>query len=105
MKLNAIIGCLLLAGCAHSIHEVQTSDFMPAAPMASGKMVTSQSEQLVILGLTGNVDYVTEAYAKLMRACPNGDISGITTQFSTSLGFFSWHNKILMQGLCLDSKS
>ena len=92
---------LLLAGCAHSIHEVHVSDFSPAAAIESGDMVKADSEQFVLLGFVGNTDYVDQAYAKLMRTCPNGRIAGITTQYSTALGFFSWHNKILMQGLCL----
>ena len=32
----------------------------------------------------------------------HGRIEGITTQISTSLGFFSWTNKVLMKGFCFN---
>ncbi|MFS4460970.1 hypothetical protein [Bdellovibrio sp. HCB2-146] len=104
MKFLGLLSFLFLASCAHSIHEVQTSDFIPSAPIEAGEMVKASTEQFVVLGFVGNTDYVDQAYHKLMSACPNGAISGITTQYSTSLGFFSWTNKILMQGLCLPKK-
>lgn len=101
MKKILLASLLFLSGCAHSVHEVHTSDFLPATPIESGEMVKASTEQFVILGFVGNTDYVNQAYAKLQGACPEGVITGITTQYSTSLGFFSWHNKILMQGLCV----
>lgn len=101
MKIPILILAFALSGCAHSIHQVHTSDFSPGAPIQSGDMVKGQSEQFVILGFTSETEYVNRAYQNLMNACPNGTITGITTQYWTSLGFFSWTNKILMQGLCL----
>lgn len=98
-----LAGLLGLAGCAHSIHEVHTSDFIPGVPIESGEMVKGYAEQFVIMGFTSETDYVDSAYKKLMAACPNGAITGITTQISTSLGFFSWTNKALLQGLCVRS--
>ncbi|AHZ85948.1 hypothetical protein AB1A81_01485 [Bdellovibrio bacteriovorus] len=105
MKALGLSLFLFLASCAHSIHEVHTSDFAPAAPIESGEMVKAYSEQFVIFHFIGNTDYVDEAYNKLMRACPQGQVTAITTQYSTSLGFFSWTNKILMQGLCLPNQA
>ena len=99
MKMTALLFVLALAGCAHSVHEVHTSDFIGSA-ITSGRVVKASTEQFVVLGFVGQTDYVESAYLKLMNACPEGVISGITTQYSTSLGFFSWTNKILMQGLC-----
>ncbi|XGC82402.1 hypothetical protein ACES2L_07925 [Bdellovibrio bacteriovorus] len=101
MKALFLISLLFLGACAHSVHEVHTSDFTPSAPIESGTMVKAYSEQFVVFYFTGNTDYVDQAYYKLMDACPGGAVSGITTQYTTSLGFFSWTNKILMQGLCL----
>lgn len=101
MKILGLLLFLSLASCAHSVHEVHTSDFIPGAPIEAGDMVKASTEQFVILGFTKQTDYVDQAYHKLMAACPKGSISGITTQYSSSLGFFSWTNKILMQGLCL----
>lgn len=104
MKGLALLSFLFLASCAHSIHSVQTSDFIPSAPIEAGEMVKASSEQFVVFWFASETNYVDQAYHKLMAACPNGAISGITTQYSTSLGFFSWTNKILMQGLCLPKK-
>lgn len=101
MKIAFLGLFLFLCSCAHSVHEVHTSDFKPAFPIESGKMIKASSEQFVIMGFVGQTNYVDEAYQKLMQQCPSGVISGITTQYSTSMNFFSWTNKILMQGLCL----
>ena len=103
MKIWALSILILLTGCAHSVHHVHTSDFNPGTPLESGDMVKASSEQFVILGITNQTQYVDQAYQKLMQACPQGMITGITTQYSTALGFFSWTNKILMQGLCVRS--
>lgn len=101
MRVLGLLLLLLLASCAHSIHEVHTSDFLPGTPIESGEMVSARSEQFVIMGFVGDTNYVDEAYQSLMRACPQGALTAVTTQYSTSLGFFSWTNKILMQGLCI----
>jgi len=103
MKIQFLaLGALIaLSGCAHSVHEVHVSDFMPKKSIEAGEMVKGQAEQFVVMGFVDNTLYVDQARARLMQACPQGDITGITTQFSTSLGFFSWTNKILMQGLCI----
>lgn len=101
MRLLAIALACAVSGCAHSIHEVHTSDFLPAAQLTSGKVVKAKAEQFVVMGFTGETNYVNIAYKQLMGKCPDGAITGITTQLSTSLGFFSWTNKVLMQGLCI----
>jgi hypothetical protein len=90
-----------IGGCAYSVHQVHVSDFdAPYRSVKSGKLVRASAEQFVILGFTDNTDYVDQAFKVLQKRCPKGRISGITTQYSTALGFFSWTNKILMQGLC-----
>lgn len=91
----------VLSGCAHSVHEVHVSDFLPAKATEGGEMIRAQSEQFVVMGFTDNTRYVDDARKKLISACPQGAVTGITTQYSTSLSFFSWTNKILMQGLCV----
>jgi hypothetical protein len=78
------------------------SDFLPHEQFTSGKWITAEASQNVIFWFVQQTNYVNEARAKLIAQCPNGDIQGITTRYSTSLGFFNWDNKIHMQGLCLD---
>ena len=86
--------------CAHSIHLVHATPFEQSHSEAkSTRIIEARSEQQVIFYFAFNTDYVDEAYAKLQSQCP-GKIEGVTTQFSTSLGFFSWTNKILMKALC-----
>ena len=90
-----------LGGCAHSVHQVHMGDFSTAESFTAGTWIDATASQNVIMGFVQNTDYVNEARAQLISKCPNGDIQGVTTRYSTSLGFFNWDNKIFMQGLCL----
>lgn len=101
MKYGLILLALFLGGCTYSIHDVYVSDFNPYVPLERGDIVKASAEQFVIMGFVGQTNYVDEAYHKIMDECPGGTVEGITTQLSTAHGFFSWHNKILMQGLCV----
>ncbi len=96
-----IFATALATGCAHSIHQVQTSDFSPMRPIESGQMIKGDAEQFVIFGFVSETEYVNQAYQQLLSACPQGNVTAITTQLSTKLGFFSWTNRALMQGLCV----
>lgn len=100
MKLFFVTALLALSGCAHSVHEVYVSDFGSYQKLEQGTMVKASAEQFTVMGFIRETNYIDEARRKLMAQCPSGEISGISTQFSTSLGFFSWTNKVLMQGLC-----
>ena len=86
-------------GCTHSIHLVHTNSFDQSLVLGKPKQIEAQSEQHVILWFAYNTNYVEEARELLQKQCLGGRIEGITTQFSTSHGFFSWRNKI-MKGLC-----
>lgn len=101
MKTILVALALGLSGCAYSVHQVHVSDFKPGVPLERGEVVKAKSEQFVIMGFARESNYVDSAYQDLQTKCPNGTITGITTQFSTDLGFFSWTNRILMQGLCI----
>jgi hypothetical protein len=91
----------LLSACTHSLHISHVSDFAPTyAELSKGKLVQARAEQFVIMGFVTNTNYVNEAYVKLMSTCP-GSIQGITTQYATDHGFFSWTNSVEMQGLCV----
>lgn len=101
LKALLITSLLTLSGCAHSVHQVHSSDFLPYASIESGTVVKGYGEQFTVLGMVDETHYVNQAYQRLIANCPNGSITGITTQISTSLGFFSWTNKALMQGICV----
>lgn len=91
------IGILVLSGCAHSVHQYSVN----SSDSRTGRLVTANSEQFVVLGFVSDTKYVDQAFDRLKSQCPNGRIDGINTRYSTSLGFFSWTNKILMRGYCL----
>ena len=100
-KLVLLILLFTLGSCAHSVHEVHIGDFETQEAFTAGKWIKAEAEQHVILGLVYDTDYVNIARNRLIEKCPKGDIQGVTTRYSTSLGFFNWTNKIFMQGLCL----
>jgi hypothetical protein len=78
------------------------SDFSPSYQgYTNGKIVKARTEQFVILGFASDTNYVDEAYKKIQTECPTGDLQGVNTQYSTSLGFFSWTNTIDLKALCL----
>jgi len=91
-----------LSACTHSLHVAHVSDFSPTfKKYTEGELIFSRAEQFTVMGFVGQTDYVDQAYHQLIRQCPKGNIQGITTQYSTSHGFFSWTNIIEMQGLCV----
>ncbi len=94
---------LLASGCAYSVHQVYVSDNIPFAALENGEVVKGQGEQFVIFSFTFDSDYVEKARQDLISNCPKGRLTSITTQHSTSLGFFSWTNKVLIQGLCVSN--
>lgn len=89
------------SACSHSIHLVHTGGFDARVKPGVGKVIQARSEQFNIMGFKFDTLYVEEARRELLAQCPNGQIEGITTQYSTSHGFFSWTNKILMKGICI----
>jgi len=93
---------LTLAGCTHSLHIAHVSDFSPTyKAYTGGELVKATAEQFSFLGFTDNTDFVDVAYKKLQNSCEGGSIQGITTQYATAHGFFSWTHSIQMQGLCV----
>src|SRR5579884_1654095 len=95
----------LACGCSYSVHEVNAAGFAPADPAPPGaprhaERIESRAEQDVVLGVVDNTDYVDEAYAALLAQCP-GDVVGLSTRISSSLGFLSYTNVVQMRALCL----
>ncbi len=96
-----IFSTIAFAGCAHSLHMTHVSDSaLSHAEYSKSKAIEARSEQFSFLGFTTDTDYVDQAYSKLAKSCPNGSIEGITTEYSTDLGFLSWTNIVNMRGLC-----
>jgi hypothetical protein len=107
--MRALVGIALAAlalgatGCTYSMHEVAASGYaaMPTGgPPRQAEWIHSHGEQSVILGITDNTDYVDRAYAQLLGECP-GEIVGLNTRYSTSLGFLSFKNVVEMRAMCL----
>lgn len=101
-RLTLALFLVFATGCTHSLHMAHVSDFSPAfKPYSSGELVKSQGEQFTVMGFVTETEYVDVAYKKLLSSCSGGTVQGITTQYSTSHGFFSWTNYVEMQGLCV----
>lgn len=97
-KSLALLSFLFLGACAHSVHLYKVDN-----STQTGQLIESQSEQFVVMGFTQDTNYVNQAFDKLKAQC-HGRIEGINTRYSTSLGFFSWTNKIRMRGYCTAQK-
>jgi hypothetical protein len=102
-KLLSLLIILSLNACAYSTHLVHVGGFDKHSSLKSGKVVSAETEQFVILGFKQDINYVDNAYQNLQNKCKGGSISGITTTHSTDLGFFSWTNRIRMRGRCYRS--
>jgi hypothetical protein len=99
-SLSALI--ILLSACTHSLHLSHFSDFGPSyAAFQKGTWIKAEEEQFVIMGFITQTDYVNLAHKKLMDQCQDGTIQSIQTEYYTDHGFFSWTNRVRMQGLCL----
>jgi hypothetical protein len=101
LRALVLLSALVSFGCAHSIHQVHVSDFRPAEAIEAGEVVKAKAEQFSVLGIVQETNYINVAYQELQNKCRGGEVTGITTQLSTSLGFLSWTHKVLMQGLCV----
>jgi hypothetical protein len=106
MKLGFVRSCFLMmalalsTGCTHSVHLVNFSDDVPLPKKKSAQPIRSESEQFVVLWVATDTDYADKAYHGLIKQCPQGNIGGIATKYYTDHGFFSWTNKIVMEGYC-----
>ncbi len=99
------LGVLLLlsSSCTYSVHLTHTSDFSGMASYAQAKVIEAEVEDTTFLGLTGESAYVDEAFEALQDKCKQGRITGIQTRYSTSHGFMSWTNKVVMKGYCIEN--
>ncbi|GIC75546.1 hypothetical protein [Moritella sp. F3] len=96
-----ISAVLLLNGCTSSIHMVNSDGFDQVIPTdLNYKYVEASTKQHVILGFAANTNYVDEARQSLIAQC-DGELTAVSTQYSTDHSFLSWYNKILMKGICI----
>jgi|MDSW01.2.fsa_nt_gb hypothetical protein len=104
MKCLKYAAALLLvfaaSGCTYALHQNHTSDYKSDASLSDYRLVEARFEQFVVMGFVSETNYADDAFAELQRQCPDGIVTGIQTRHSTSHGFFSWKNVILMQGYC-----
>ncbi|MDX2319640.1 MAG: hypothetical protein QNK26_03470 [Moritella sp.] len=101
ITLALLSATLLLNGCTSSIHMVNTDGFEQSMPASLDyKYVEASTKQHVILGFAANTNYVDDARQSLIAQC-DGELTAVSTQYSTDHGFFSWYNKILMKGICI----
>lgn len=91
-----------LGGCTHALHLVHEGDISEIPRDREYKRVKSEAEQFVIMGFVTQTDYVNQAYASLAKQCVGNELVGVQTRYSTSHGFFSWTNKVKLQGYCLE---
>lgn len=101
LMLPVLVGAAFLAGCTHSVHMVHAGDFSPYKGEKSGKQIEGKAQRRIILGFTGDTNYVERAFEELKSKCPRGRIVGVTSEFTTSHGFLSWDNKVIMKGECV----
>ena len=101
-RLIITLAALTAVGCTHSTHLVHVGDFDPTyAPYARGQWVTAESETIRESSASLRTpSYVDQAFERLKAQCP-GTVQGLQTEYSTDHGFFSWTNRIRIQGLCL----
>jgi hypothetical protein len=99
-SLIGLLGLLSLFSCAHSVHQVAT-DVALNPGNKSGKLIKASGEQFVILGMVTQTNYVEAARDELLKQCPQGAVSPLTTKYMTDLGFLSWTNRIELEGNCL----
>lgn len=100
LGLLALAMCLALSACTHAVHVNHTSDFALDRPLSTYTTVEAVAEQHTFLGIVGQTDYVDRAFRDLQAECPDGVLTGIQTRYSTSHGFFSWTNTVVMRGYC-----
>lgn len=94
-------------GCAHSIHQYFVGDSATLenkgkSNISNARSIHAEAEQFVILGFAFSTNYAEKAYIKLIKQCPKGELVGIQSRLSTSLGFLSYTNKLVLNGKCVE---
>jgi len=100
LRATGLILMFMASGCTHALHQNHTSDYQLDRPFNDYRLIKARSEQFVVLWIVSDTNYANDAFDELKRQCPAGIITGIQTRHSTSHGFLSWTNVIVMQAYC-----
>lgn len=92
---------VLCGACTHSVHQVGLVGLAPPPAGARVHAVAADAEQWVLLYITDNTDYVDQAYRELAARCPDGEVRAIQARSSTSHGFLSHTNRLVLRGQCV----
>lgn len=91
-------------GCTHSVHQASVGSFEPAEPLppnVTATRVTAEGEQFVILSIASDTSHADDAYAKLLAACPDGQLVAVLARHSTDHNFLSYTNRLHLEATCL----
>lgn len=91
-----------LSACTHSVHQVALSGF---GDLRGGYPVSAEAEQFVVLSMTGNTDFADVAYDRLLEQCPDGVLRNIEARHSTSHGFLSYKNRLVVRAWCVPPRT
>ncbi len=98
---RAVPMLVLLSGCATAVHHVSAAGGSVGWNESDGAQpVMAADEQVVLLGLSSETEYVDDAWSDFLSRCP-GNLVDITATTKTELGFFAWRNQIVFEGTCL----
>jgi hypothetical protein len=97
----ALLWASALAGCTHSVHQVNVASSDDIPPAAHVRKIEAHAQQDVVLFITDNTDYADEALEELLAKCPRGRVVAIEARSSSSHGFLSFENHMKLTGLCL----
>lgn len=93
---------LSLLGCGTAVHLASPGGFGPYVPITDGQVVSvTVARKSAPLGFNKDTYYVDEAWDGLLTRCQDGALTGVTVEFTTSLGFFTWDDRVTMRGLCV----
>lgn len=98
MMRNLLLGFIFsMTGCAYSVHQYGSVDFTGMKP---GKKVVVEGSHHYIFAKMDN-RFVDKAYSALISECKEGMINGVTSQYRTELNFFSFTEKLIIEGTCV----
>lgn len=103
--MKMIIAMLILFsfsfGCAKSIHQYNAGDFSHYnRTKKRGELVKVTETKQYIFAKFDN-SFVDVAYSKLKNKCKGKKITGVSSNYLTDLGFFSFKERIIFTGYCI----